>query len=457
MADTPTSKPDVFVYHPLDELERMSLAEVEALWELVPTERQRTYKAIYDRTRRDEGASGSDHLEISMIQKLLSKYREKALIPLGAYWVSTPTKIQQVASTSAPLVKPETPEAQTAKKPSAKLMLLGAGCLLVFGFLFVRNLGNRNSKVAVVGTGTITPTLTATLLHTPTPTPFALDAQDSIIRGGDTSSSGQLFPVNLRVMLGSEKQPRIFIIQRRLIQTTEWNFDDNPDTASYISGLTVRPVLGIPWSDENVALFNAMSARTNFVLQMNTGASLKYQFAARQVVNRSDTSLFRQVAPGLVLALIGQRDPETKESTPDRIIVLADYVADQELSSGVLTGITLPTAASPTPTLTPTPVQRLDVQLIAAESAQGFVRVRLRIYNGQYIQTQIDSRSIWIIYGYTERPIGPHVAAEIAPFSLEPGQAVDLKITFAWHGEPFATLGILDDYQFALGFAKGSS
>jgi hypothetical protein len=62
---------------------------------------------------------------------------------------------------------------------------------------------------------------------------------------------------------------------------------------------------------------------------------------------------------------------------------------------------------------------------------------------------------VWLVYGFTERPVGPHMTAEIQAFDLEPGQAVDLTLTFAWHGEPFATLGVLNDYQFAITFVRG--
>ncbi len=74
---TPTEQ---FTYHTLDTLQALSLAEVEALWELVPTERQRLYKAIYDRTRRDEGASGSDTLETHG-RSALTRYADKGLVP----------------------------------------------------------------------------------------------------------------------------------------------------------------------------------------------------------------------------------------------------------------------------------------------------------------------------------------------------------------------------------------
>src|SRR5258708_14917568 len=140
-----------------------------------------------------------------------------------------------------------------------------------------------------------------------------------------------------------------------------------------------------------------MSAGTMFVLQMNTGASLHFQFVSRSVVNRSDTSAFRQTGPGLLLALIGQRDPDTNEATPDRIIVMASYAPDQELSSGVLSGIALPKVDTPTPTLSPTPIQRMDVQLISVETADSRAIVRLRIFNGRSTSATIDEQSIWLV------------------------------------------------------------
>jgi hypothetical protein len=326
--------------------------------------------------------------------------------------------------------------------------------MLLFGLMFARNLGSHGSQAALAsnGTATPTPTLTPTPVHSPTPTPLALEAQDRIIRGGDAGGDKSLYPVNLRVILGDEAQPRIFVVQRRVVQTTEWSYDDNPDTASYVSGLSIRPVLGIPWSAENAALFAKLLPGASLVLQMNTGAAQRFQVTSRHVVNRSDTSWFRQVSPGLILVLIGERDPESGEPTPDRVVVGANYLSDPVLSRGMLSGIELPKVQPPTPTRTPTPIQRFDVQLISAESTQGHVQIRLRFYNGRSSPAVLDSQSIWLTYGYVERPVGPHVAAELKPFEVKPGQAVDLTLVFAWHGEPFATLNILDDYQFAIAF-----
>ena len=42
-------------YHSIEELRALSLNELHALWELVPTDRQRAYKAAYEREVRTAG------------------------------------------------------------------------------------------------------------------------------------------------------------------------------------------------------------------------------------------------------------------------------------------------------------------------------------------------------------------------------------------------------------------
>lgn len=446
-----TIQADRFTFHPLEDLEKMSPGDLEALWELVPTERQRLYRAIYDRTRRDEGASGSDALELRMVHRLLAKYAQKGLVPVGSYWVPTPSQLREAASTDTEVTRPDLDAAVATRQPSPVILGIGAVCMLALAFMSLRGLSGSSSRATVPRT--VTATLTVTPARTLTPTPLALDAQDSIIRSGDTSNgTSLLYPVNLRVSLDTEAQPRLFVVQRRVIQTTEWNYDDNPDVASYLSGLTIRPVLGIPWSDANAALFERLKTGSLFILQMNTGASVRFAFASRLVVNRGDTALFRQTVPGLVLVLIGEPDPQNQAATAERTEILADYQSEQELSSGAISGIQLPTAVILTPTLAPTPVQRIDVQVIAVQSRPGQVQIRLRIYNGRYTQATLDSHSIWLAYGYTERPLGPQMTADIQPFALEPGQAVDMALTFTWHGEPYATLDVFGEYRFAITF-----
>jgi hypothetical protein len=432
-------------YHTLDELRALSLAEIEALWELVPTDRQRMYRAIYDRTRRDEGASGSDVLEARMVEQLLLRYADNALVPVGSYWVPTPQQIQDAAKVDRDLVQPDTAVAGPKNAKLFPIMLLGGvGLVVLIGFLLLHS----GIKSAVIAT-TMTSTPTATLARTYTPTPLALDSQDSIIRGGNTSSSnstGGVYPVNLRVNIPGADQPRIFVVQRRVVNTAEWVYDDNPDVASYIVGLSVRPVLGIPWSDANAALFDQVELGSVFVVQMNTGATLRFVCTERRTVNRGDTSVFGQNKPGLTLVLLGQQNSDTATPTDNRLVLLADYLPGQETD---LANTDLPTMTALTPTASPTLAERVDVQLINVTTQPGRLTLKMRVFNGQFTPLTLDDRSVWLIYGYSERPAGPHIAAELSPVSLLSGQAADVTLIFAWHGEPFAMLGILDEYTYA--------
>ena len=339
--------PDVLNYQTVDELQALSLAELAALWDFVPTERQRRYRAVYDREVRQSGAVGSDTLEQQVAGELLARYITTALVPIGARWARTPIRIQQAAKTSADLVAPETLEAQRQpKKPPVAIFAAVGVAFVIMALLIVSRLGGHNKAASPVS---VTVTRTLTPGHSPTPTPIALENQDSVVRGGDADRS-VAYPVNLRVSLPDPHQPRVFVVQRRVINTAEWNFDANPDTASYLTNLTVRPILGIPYSDENAALFQSVSDNTIFTLQMNTGAALRFTFDSRLEVSRSDTGIFRQVGPGLVLVLIGERDADGA-LTATRTVITATYATDQELApDGALVGA-LPTLE---PTLTPT-------------------------------------------------------------------------------------------------------
>ncbi|MBZ0276483.1 MAG: hypothetical protein K8I60_10080, partial [Anaerolineae bacterium] len=209
-----------------------------------------------------------------------------------------------------------------------KMLLVGSlVALLFFGFLFTRLLGGSSSEPAEV-----TPELrlTPTPEVSPTPTPLALEDQDEVIQGGDSGRT-VAYPVNLQVMLTDGTAPRLWVVQRRRVAASEWNFDPNPDTASFVSGMSVRPVIGIPWSDENAAFFERIGAGTDFLLTLNTGAALRFVFDDKRDVRRGETGIFRQVGPGLVLLLIGETGADGLP-TATRMLVTATYPPDQELA-----------------------------------------------------------------------------------------------------------------------------
>jgi hypothetical protein len=327
---------EILRYHTTEALKQLSLSELHALWELVPTDRQRAYRAAYDREVRTAGAVGSDELERQVAAELLKRYDDTALVPVGSRWARTPGRVQDAAKQNVVLDAPEDEVKLASGKPSPKVALaVGLAALLFFGLLFTRLLGGRSSG-EVEATPEVSPTPTP--LVSPTPTPLALEAQDDVIQGGD-SGREVAYPVNLQVILPDDDAPRVWVVQRRRVQASEWNFDPNPDTASFVNGMSVRPVIGIPWSDENEAFFDDIGEGTTFLLTMNTGAVLRFEFDDRREVRRSETSIFRQVSPGLVLLLIGETD-DSGLPTATRTLITATYPPEQELSrDGEILGV----------------------------------------------------------------------------------------------------------------------
>ncbi len=310
---------DSLHYHTLQDLRALSLDELRALWELVPTDRQRAYRAAYDREVKTAGAEGSDAKERKIALALLKRYHEAALVPVGLRWARAPKRVQEAAQRGEGFDAPEAETIAKTGKPSGKVIaVLGALMLLMLAFLLLR--GGGGTSGAAEATAEVD--VTATLPPGITPTPLALEAQDEVIEGGDTSRA-PFYPINLQISLPDQTVPRVWVVQRRAVRASEWNFDPNPDTASFLNGMSVRPVIGIPWSEDNAAWFAQIDAGAEFRLQMNTGAILTFAFEDKREVRRSDTGIFRQVNPGLVLLLLGETDEEGLP-TGTRTLVTAD-------------------------------------------------------------------------------------------------------------------------------------
>jgi hypothetical protein len=325
-------------YHNIEALRGLSLSELHALWELVPTDRQRAYKAAYEREVRTAGAVGSDALERQVAAELLKRYDEAALVPVGSRWARTPGRVQDAARENTILDAPEDEARPASGKPSPKVAAaVGLAALLFVGFMFTRLLGGHpSSAVQATPHASLTPTPAVS----PTPTPLALEAQDEVIQGGD-SGREVAYPVNLQVITHEGADPRVWVVQRRRVAASEWRFDPDPNTASFVNGMSVRPVIGIPWSDENATFFDDMDVGTTFLLTMNTGAVLRFEFDDKRQVRRSETSIFRQVSPGLVLLLIGETNADGLP-TATRSLVTATYPPEQELSrDGQVLGVNI--------------------------------------------------------------------------------------------------------------------
>jgi hypothetical protein len=443
---------DSLRYHTLQELRALSLDELRALWELVPTDRQRAYRAAYDREVKTAGAEGSDAKERKIALALLKRYHDAALVPIGLRWARAPKRVQDAAERGAGFDSPEDKTAAKSGKPSsAVLAVIGVLMIGMIALLLLR--GGNNGDVESTPEADVTATLPGGI----TPTPLALEAQDEVIEGGDTSRA-PFYPINLQITVPGEVIPRVWVVQRRAVRASEWNFDSNPDTASFLNGMSVRPVIGIPWSEDNAAWFTQIADGAEFRLQMNTGAILTFAFEDKREVRRSDTGIFRQVNPGLVLLLLGETDAEGLP-TGTRTLVTAAYPVEQELGRmgeliGVLAQPVIAVTPTPLPTATPTliPFIGLDVQIVSVTTSEGQITTRLRLYNGGNSSVPITPDDLWLALGYAESPPGPRTPAEgLTPFDLLPGQAADIMLIWLWQGEPYASLGI-GAYRFALQF-----
>lgn len=452
--------PDIeeVVYHPMEDWQAFTIAELDEAYALVPTQRQQYYREVLEREAAKANAV-TDAEELQVARALLERFAGDALVPVGARWAKPPARVKAAAIDGEPLVTPEdevTPKGGNLPNP---MLMVAAGvllfvCLLIF-LLMVAGGGDDEPADSETSNAFASPTLR----HTVTPTPIALEEQDTIIKDGDRDAGRTLaYPVGLQIYPPGERQPRVFVVQRRLVEFSEWSYDPNPDTASYLLGMSVRRVVGIPWSEENAALFDRLYEGAVFHLILNTGAVIEYRFEGQTEVRRSDTAAFRQISPGLVLVLIGELDG-SGAPTATRSLVVARYEAAQELTrEGFLSTDVEAIApiATPTPiipTATPLPARDLlYVELVSATtSPDGYLVTELRLYNGQFEPVTIYPDDIRIAFGNRPNPPGPwQPASGFEEMTILPGQAMDLSITWQWEGQmPFAMLKLLN-YRFSL-------
>jgi hypothetical protein len=331
----------------LEELANLSLKDLQTLWDSVPTEEQAYLVRVFER-EADKRQVGEDLDEARMAQYFLEQYREIGFVPAGDVWVKVPPAIREQYKLPLHLTPDEDGENPTpeAAKPSTKggfpkwifLLAIPFLCLVIFAVVRVATGGNQSDSrrsalvptVTAIATATLTPTATQTPLP-PTATPIALSGFDDAISAGNRASR-DYYPVQLQVFSNRDTLPRVFIVQEQEIGLAEWRFDANPDVVSWLGGMLIRPVLGVPFSPSNLDLFRSLSASSVFVVTMNTGDVLQFVYQDTQQVGRADTSFFRQDAPGLVLVLIGETFADGSP-TDLRYLVRANYPHDQELGS----------------------------------------------------------------------------------------------------------------------------
>jgi hypothetical protein len=397
---------------------------------------------VYQRELKKAGATLDDAAELRVLRHLIQMYKHKALVPVGTRWAEVPNYVQTSAreqrdlSLDDPLIEP----VRSGPPRIVGLLLLPlAGLVLLFLFNTLGSSGTNADAVALNITPSVTPSPTPEIR--PTPTPLALEDADRVIRDGEPRSS-DYYPVLLQIYPNASSRSRVFVVQERLVETADWRFDPNPDVASWVSGLIVRPVLGIPFSEDNRAFMASLGTGARFDLQMNTGAVLSFTYDTSREVVRQSSAIFRQDAPGLVLVLIGEYGPDGL-LTGARQIITASYEAEQEISNLATQEVplALPTP-QPEPARTPADVI-LHLERATYDANQLYVEARLFNPHQQSIRLE-DSPILHLSYAVDVPGIPVTPLASNWPAELAAGEAFPLKLTFTYTGEPFARLFLLE-------------
>ncbi len=323
-------------YYTLDQLAAMPAGALEELWLACPD--RPFYEAALKRAVDDtfgENAVVSDLDQLSVIEQCILYYTGQhpdlpgsaPRIPTARRadgsikWFKVSDRIRERLEAGLPLEE-ETPVVE--KRGLSWKVGLGVAALgLVLICLVASVIRSATSGKDQVSKADMTATAAAVALlphQTPTPTPLALEDIDRPIKAGEDLR--KYYPVLLEIV-PSQGLPRVFPVQQRAVKIAEWPFEPDPDVASAVLGLVIRPVLGIPYSPANAQFLGALRAGDTIHLRMSTGQMLGFRVDHTARVSRQEVSIFDQSQPGIALVLL-------QDTTADRLVIYGDYPAEQE-------------------------------------------------------------------------------------------------------------------------------
>ena len=129
--------------------------------------------------------------------------------------------------------------------------------------------------------------------------------------------------------------PKVIHVRGRSIFITpvnvtegRWTYSTDNGKAEWVYGTLVNYVIGLPTTQENNDMLQALSESDDITLDMSNGQTLDFRFSGRQFVSPKDSSIFAQLEPGLTLALLG-------DSADQRLVVQAKYQAESEVGRAV--------------------------------------------------------------------------------------------------------------------------
>ncbi|MBI5563402.1 MAG: hypothetical protein HY870_00800 [Chloroflexi bacterium] len=150
----------------------------------------------------------------------------------------------------------------------------------------------------------------------PTPT------SSCVINCGPGPQTTQPIPKTLRLRSRSKSLVPVNVTKG------DWRPTAEIEQAEWVFGTLVNYVIGLPASQENSDMLQAMSEADEIVVDLSNGQSLTFQYTGRQFVSAGSVDIFAQTRPGLTLVLLG-------DNTDQRVVVNADYVPDSEVGKAV--------------------------------------------------------------------------------------------------------------------------
>ena len=315
-------------YYTPDDLRAMPDEALAELVAHIPAGDRRFYEQAFDRGLRD--TYGSQPITDEQRYTLLGVWWDALVddhhLPTGVGWVQAGERVVHAVSAGEELAPIFEEAARSGPSRRMTVVIALAAVIFLCGVIWIlTGISRRRTQAEEVASATATALSLSSLEATPTltPTPFALEDTDRII---DEGQYADYYPTTIELFTDTESS-RVFVVQQIEVAISDWEYDaNNPDTASWVSGLIVRPPIGIPYSSDNAQLLESLEPGDEMLLRMSTGNVLTFEVSRSERVPRQDTSIFRQVSPGIVLILLGEPDVN------DRLVVYGSYPAEQELS-----------------------------------------------------------------------------------------------------------------------------
>ncbi len=329
---------DLNRFYTLDELLLMPGGVLEELWLACPDRpfyEAALQQAVDDTFGPDTVVSDIDRL--SVIDECLLYYTGQypdlaspapriptVRKPDGAIrWFKVSDRIRERLRAGLPVEDARPVEKKQTLAPRTLLPLAGVMLVvLCLAFFILRHAfdGEPLSEADLTATAAVATAQSLLPYESPTPTPLALEDIDRPIRAGDDLRG--YYPVLLE-LAPSGGPSRVFPVQQREVEIAEWQFAEDPDVASAVLGLVIRPVLGIPYTPASAEFLNLLAAGDEIRVRMSTGQVLTFQVTGSERVSRQEVSIFDQSEPGIVVVLL-------EDLAPDRLVVYGEYLAGQE-------------------------------------------------------------------------------------------------------------------------------